>query len=587
MIKLIKRLNGKEVGWILSATVFVFVQVFLDLKIPEFMSEITTVLQTPNSSVSDILTPGLSMLSLSLASLAVSVFIGFSAARVAASFSTRLRQNVFEKVIDLSPAQVNEFSVSSLLTRTTNDITQITMLIAMGLQVVVKGPVMAVWAMSKIADKNQAWLLLTSGAVLLIVSVLTVLLIFAFPKQRIAQTLTDKLNASLRAMLTGVRVVRAYNAERYEENKFEAVNTQLTDLNLYMQRLMAIMSPVMTLLMGGLTLGIYWIGAILINEAKLLDRLTLFTDMIVFSSYAMQVIFGFMMMMVIFFILPRALVSARRINEVLDEPSRLQFGELVESAANDKGSVIFKNVSFAYADDAEKVLDNVSFEVKAGQTAAFIGSTGSGKSTLVNLIARFFDVTEGEILINHEPIANYTHETLNNIVSYIPQKAILFSGTIDSNLMFGDSSATPLHTQDKERALLLAQALPFVQEKEDGLESAVAQNGTNFSGGQRQRLTIARALARKGDIIIFDDSFSALDYKTDRVLRAQLAKETQGITKLIVAQRISTIMDADLIVVLDEGKVVGQGTHKELLETNAVYQEIAYSQLSKEELSRG
>lgn len=583
MLKLFKRLTPKEIGMAIGSIVFILLQVYLDLKIPEYMSEITTYLQSPQSTVNDVLKPGTTMIGLSLFSLFSSMVVGFLSAKLAASFATQLRQDVFDKIIDFSQAEMNYFSVPSLLTRTTNDITQLTLMIAMGMQVMIKGPVTAIWAITKIADKNQHWLVLTSAAVILIMTIIAIIIFFALPKIRLVQTLIDQLNATTRSLLQGIRVVRAYNAEQYEINNFQEANIKITKMNIFVGRLMAIMSPMMTLLVGGLTLGIYWIGAYLINQANVMEKMTLFSDMIVFSSYAMQVVIGFMMMIGIFFIMPRSIVSARRLNEILDTPNSISFGNLKNS--NEKGSIVFENVSFAYADGADYVLDNISFTATQGQTIAFIGSTGSGKSTLVSLIARFYNATKGRILVNGQPIQNYSHEALNNMVTYIPQKAVLFNGTIDSNVSFGTSGRLSLSLQDKEEALRLAQAWEFVFEKEDGLNSIVAQNGTNFSGGQRQRLSIARALARQTDIIIFDDSFSALDYKTDRTLRQQIKENLGNVTKLIVAQRISTIMDADKIIVLDEGKIVGEGTHQELLLNNVVYQEIAYSQLSKEELA--
>lgn len=438
--------------------------------------------------------------------------------------------------------------------------------------------------MTKIADKSGEWMLAVIVAVFVLLLMLLVLLLLAFPKQRHIQTLTDKLNSITREILSGIRVVRAYNAESYQGEKFSKANDDVTNLNLFVNRLMALMNPVMTLISSGLTLAIYWIGASLINDAAMTDKLPIFSDMVVFSSYAMQVVIGFMLMVAIFIILPRSLVSAGRINEVLALDSSIHYHQYHETPSNEVGNIVFENVSFRYAKTSEAVIEHVSFEAKAGQTIAFIGSTGSGKSTLVNLIPRFYDVTEGSIKIDGRDIRDYSRESLNNKVGYIPQKAVLFSGTIRSNMTLGESSASPLTDSAIWEALDLAQAKEFVEGKAKGLDEEVAQGGTNFSGGQKQRLAIARALARKPEILIFDDSFSALDYKTDRILRSELSKRTSHMTKLIVAQRISTIMDADQILVLDQGKVVGQGTHKELLSHNKVYQEIAYSQLSKEEL---
>lgn len=584
MFKLFKRMNKIELLMAFVSVAFVCVGVWLDLEVPSYMSEITTLLQEKGTEVSDIMKPGWTMIGLSFLSFGASAIVGFLAARLAASFTTRLRADIFNQVMDYSQSEIKGFSIPSLLTRTTNDLTQLQLLITMGLQVVTKGPIMAVWAMTKIADKSGEWMLAVIVAVFVLLLMLLVLLLLAFPKQRHIQTLTDKLNSITREILSGIRVVRAYNAESYQGEKFSKANDDVTNLNLFVNRLMALMNPVMTLISSGLTLAIYWIGASLINDAAMTDKLPIFSDMVVFSSYAMQVVIGFMLMVAIFIILPRSLVSAGRINEVLALDSSIHYHQYHETPSNEVGNIVFENVSFRYAKTSEAVIEHVSFEAKAGQTIAFIGSTGSGKSTLVNLIPRFYDVTEGSIKIDGRDIRDYSRESLNNKVGYIPQKAVLFSGTIRSNMTLGESSASPLTDSAIWEALDLAQAKEFVEGKAKGLDEEVAQGGTNFSGGQKQRLAIARALARKPEILIFDDSFSALDYKTDRILRSELSKRTSHMTKLIVAQRISTIMDADQILVLDQGKVVGQGTHKELLSHNKVYQEIAYSQLSKEEL---
>ena len=588
MIKLFKRLTVREVSMIILSVLFTFLTVFLELEVPTYISTITELLQTPGTVLADLWEPGLKMLSLSFASLLSAIVVGFFAARIAASFTQSLRSDIFNRVLDYSQTEIKKFSIPSLLTRTTNDITQVQTLITMGLQVVTRGPIMAIWAMTKIIGKSENWLIAVLIAVIVNVLMTVVLVTLAFPKQSVAQRLVDKLNSVTRESLTGIRVVRAYNAEDYQDEKFAAANDEVTRLNLFINRLMAIMNPVMMGISSGLTLAIYWIGAYLIQEAGLQDRLPLFSDMVVFMSYAMQVVMGFLLMGALFIVLPRTIVSAGRINEVLDLHSSITNPEQPkEAAADSKGEVVFRDVSFRYSKNSEAVIEHVSFTAQAGDTVAFIGSTGSGKSTLVNLIPRFYDVTEGEILVDGVNVQDYQLGDLRNKVGYIPQKAVLFSGDIESNLDFGQSKASPLDEQEIWEALDLAQAKPFVQEKEKGLKSEVAQSGTNFSGGQRQRLAIARALARKPEILIFDDSFSALDYKTDRILRKELAERTQDMTKLIVAQRISTIMDADQILVLDAGKVVGQGTHRELLANNAVYQEIAYSQLSKEELENG
>ena len=584
MFKLFKRMNKTELLMAFFSVAFVCAGVWLDLEVPSYMSEITTLLQEKGTEVSDIMKPGWTMIGLSFLSFGTSAVVGFLAARLAASFTTRLRADIFNQVMDYSQSEIKGFSIPSLLTRTTNDLTQLQLLITMGLQVVAKGPIMAVWAMTKIADKSGEWMLAVIVAVFVLLLMLLVLLLLAFPKQRHIQTLTDKLNSITREILSGIRVVRAYNAESYQGEKFSKANDDVTNLNLFVNRLMALMNPVMTLISSGLTLAIYWIGASLINDAAMTDKLPIFSDMVVFSSYAMQVVIGFMLMVAIFIILPRSLVSAGRINEVLELDSSIHYHQYHETPSNEVGNIVFEDVSFRYAKTSEAVIEHVSFEAKAGQTIAFIGSTGSGKSTLVNLIPRFYDVTEGSIKIDGRDIRDYSRESLNNKVGYIPQKAVLFSGTIRSNMTLGESSASPLTDSALWEALDLAQAKEFVEGKAKGLDEEVAQGGTNFSGGQKQRLAIARALARKPEILIFDDSFSALDYKTDRILRSELSKRTSHMTKLIVAQRISTIMDADQILVLDQGKVVGQGTHKELLSHNKVYQEIAYSQLSKEEL---
>ena len=585
MINIFRRLTAKEWGMIALSTVFICLAVWMDLKTPEYLSDITTLLAKEGTKVSDIMDPGSKMLLFSFGSFLMAVFVGFLASRVAASFTTRLRGEIFHQVMDYSDAEIKKFSVPSLLTRTTNDLTQLQIMIVMGMQVVTRGPIMAIWALTKIWGKSSAWTTSVGIAVLMVLILLSVLVLIAFPRQQKVQGLTDALNATTRESLTGVRVVRAYNAEAYQNEKFQAENKGLTRLNLFVYRLMSLMNPVMTVVSSGLTLAIYWIGAHLINDIAmpkdptkilaspaLADRTKVFSDMITFSSYAMQVVIGFMMMVAILIILPRALVSAKRINQVLALEPSVDFPSESKTESVEKGSVEFQDVSFRYGRTSRAVIEHVTFSAQKGQTVAFIGST------------RFYDATEGKILVDGVNVKNYSHQELNNKVGYIPQKAVLFSGTIRSNMEFGESSQGKLEDEAIWKALELAQAKEFVATKEKGLDTEVAQGGSNFSGGQRQRLAIARALARKPEILIFDDSFSALDYKTDRILRQALKEELADTTKLIVAQRISTIMDADLILVLDQGKVVGQGTHKELLATNEVYQEIAYSQLSKEEL---
>lgn len=603
MLKIFKRLTAKEIIMMIIAVLFVCLNVFLDLKIPDYMSDITSLLSTQGTKAKDIFAwnldaPGMRMVLLSLGSFAASVVVGFLAARIAASFSTRLRDDIFHSVLDFSDAEIKKFSIPSLLTRTTNDITQIQLVFTMGLQVITKGPIMAIWAITKIADKNHEWLMVLVVAVAVMILMLIFLLMMVMPKQRMIQKLTDKLNSITRESLTGIRVVRAYNAESYQDGKFAKANDNVTNFNLFINRSMALMSPVMTSISSGMTLAIYWIGAFLIEDiaipkdptkiaGAMQDKVNIFSDMVVYSSYAMQVVIGFMMMIIVFFILPRAVVAAGRINEVLDTKPSVTYPEESKAQPAEKGSVEFDDVSFRYSEHSEAVLEHVSFKAKAGDTVAFIGSTGSGKSTLVNLIPRFYNASEGTIKVDGVDVRDYDHDTLHKIVGYIPQKAVLFSGDIASNMDMGDSNSSPLDDDKMWEALDLAQGKDFVESKEGQLKAKVSQGGQNFSGGQKQRLAIARALARKPEIIIFDDSFSALDYKTDRILRSQLKERTADMTKLIVAQRISTIMDADQILVLDEGKVVGQGTHEELLANNEVYREIAYSQLSKEELENG
>lgn len=588
MIQLIKRTNTKERLLALVSVLCIVGQVWMDLKVPDYMSEITTLLQTPNTAISEILTPGSWMVLLSLMSFVFSSIVGLFAAKIAASLTCRLRQDMFGKVMDYSTHEIQQFSIPSLTTRTTNDLTQIQQLVAMGLQLLIKGPITAVWAILKIAGKNWQWTTTTGVAVLILLIMLSVILTLVQPRFRKVQRLTDKVNSITRENLTGLRVVRAYNAEDYQEEKFEEANQELTSTNLFAGRVMALMSPGMSLISSGLTLAVYWLGAYMIQQAAGITKLTLFSDMIVFSSYAMQVVMSFILMSMIFMILPRATVSAKRINEVLNKETSAEFPDEGEKVQPDiKGTVEFDHVSFRYPDASEPVIHDINFKAEQGDTVAFIGSTGSGKSTILNLIPRFYETSEGTISIDGQPINTYSHVNLNDIVGYIPQKPVLFSGTIQSNLDFGISSNAPLDEEKMDEALSIAQASEFVNGKEDKLNSHVAQNGSNFSGGQKQRLAIARVIARKPEILLFDDSFSALDYKTDKKLREVLNEKLASTTKLIVAQRISTIMDADQIIVLDEGHIVGQGTHEELLESNDVYQEIAYSQLSKEELAHG
>jgi ATP-binding cassette subfamily B protein len=584
VVKIFKYLKRKEWLMALVCLIFIVAQVWLDLKSPEYMAEITVLVQTPGSAMSDIRLAGGKMLLCTLGSLAAAVIVGFFAARIAATFSRDLRSLLFNRVESFSMEEINRFSTDSLITRSTNDITQIQMLVTMGLMIVVKAPITAVWAIVKIAGKGAEWTLTTGAAIVVLVVTISLIAIFVVPKFRKMQALTDNINRVTRENLTGLRVIRAYNAEGYQEEKFERANDELTATHLFTGRAMAIMMPVMTVILSGLSLAIYWIGAYLIDAARMTDKLTLFSDMVVFSSYAVQVILSFMMLIVIFVMLPRAGVSAKRINEVLETAPTILDGSETESPRGIRGEVTFNHVSFKYPDAADYALKDVSFTVRRGETIAFIGSTGSGKSTLINLVPRFFDATEGEVLIDGLNVREYTQEALHNKIGYVPQKAVLFRGTVSSNVAYGDNGGSGFSDEDVKRAVRIAQGADFVEGMEGGYGANIAQGGANVSGGQKQRLAIARAVCRKPEIYIFDDSFSALDYKTDRILRSALKKETAGVTGMIVAQRIGTILDADRIVVLDEGRVVGQGKHKDLLRTCAVYKQIAMSQLSEEDL---
>lgn len=584
MIKILKRLNKSEWLQVFASLIFIVAQVWLDLKLPDYMSEITRLTQVPGSEMIDIWAAGAKMLVCALGSLVSAVAVGFFAARIAASFSQRLRSLLFSKVDSFSMEEINRFSTDSLITRSTNDITQVQMLITMGLQMLIKAPIMVVWAITKIAGKGYEWTVATGVAVGIMVVVIGTIMMFIMPKFKKMQSLTDNLNRVTRENLTGLRVVRAYDAEYYQEEKFEQANQELTATQLYTNRGMAIMMPMMTTLMSGLSLAIYWIGANLINAAQAVDRLTIFSNMVVFSSYAVQVIMSFMMLVMIFILLPRATVSAKRINEVLETKPVIMDGDKKDGEVGVQGTIEFKHVSFQYPGAADYVLENISFQAGKGETVAFIGSTGSGKSTLISLIPRFYDATEGEILVDGVNVKDYTQEALHNKIGYVPQKAVMFRGTVSSNVAFGDNGKKKPLPEEIKSAVRTAQGSEFVENMEHQYEAEIAQGGTNVSGGQKQRLAIARAVCRKPEIYIFDDSFSALDYKTDRVLRTALKKESQGATSLIVAQRIGTIMDADQIIVLDEGKIVGKGTHRELLQTCSVYREIAMSQLSQEEL---
>jgi len=585
MLKIFKYLKPKEWGQAILSFGFVVLQVWLDLKLPDYMSEITKLTQTPGSAMKDIWIAGGWMLLCALGSLAGAFVVGYFAARIAASFSARLRRLLFNKVDAFSMEEINRFSTSSLITRSTNDITQVQMLIVMALQLIIKAPITAVWAVTKIAGKGFEWSIVTGVAVLIVLLMVTLLMIFVMPKFKKMQVLTDNVTRVTRENLLGLRVVRAYNAEGYQEDKFEGANEDLTGTQLYTNRAMAVMMPVMTVIMSGVSLAIYWLGAYMIDAAAAPDKMPLFADMVVFSQYAMQVIMSFMMLVMMFIMLPRASVSAKRINEVLDTEPTILDGTAAEGLPGLAGEVEFRNVSFRYPDAAEAVLEDISFTARRGETVAFIGSTGSGKSTLINLVPRFFDATEGEVLLDGVNVRDYQLEALYNKIGYVPQRAVLFKGSVQSNVAYGDNGSGDFNEDEVKQAVRIAQGADFVEQMEGGYGADIAQGGTNVSGGQKQRLAIARAVCRKPEIYIFDDSFSALDYKTDRVLRSELKRETAGVTSLIVAQRIGTIMDADQIIVLDEGRIVGQGTHKELLRGCAVYREIAMSQLSEEELA--
>ncbi|MEF2690690.1 MAG: ABC transporter ATP-binding protein [Bacilli bacterium] len=582
MFKLIKKLGKKELLYVLISALLIVFQVWLDLKLPDYMNNITTLLQTEGSKVKDLFNPGSKMLLCALGSLASSIVVGYFVANVASNFSRKIRKEVFTKVEDFSMEEIKKFSTSSLITRTTNDITQVQMLISMGLQLMIKSPVTAVWAICKISGKSYEWSIATGGAVLCLLMLISVVIIFALPRFKRVQKLTDNLNRITMENLKGIRVVRAYNAEKYEKNKFDKANNELTNTHLFIEKIMSIISPWMSLIMSTLTLSIYAIGIYLLNKAALTDKVSIFSNMIVFSSYAMQVVMSFMMLAIVFVMFPRASVSAKRILEVLETDVKIKSGSFKEDT-NIKGEVEFKNVSFKYPDAEEYVLKNISFKASKGETIAFIGRTGCGKSTLINLIPRFYDVTEGKILIDGVNVKDYDLEYLHNKLGYIPQKAVMFNGTVKENVAYGSNGKK--FTKEKiERSIKIAQAKDFVSKMDKDIDSHIASGGTNISGGQKQRLAIARAIARDPEIYIFDDSFSALDYKTDYVLRKDLKKYTKDATTFIVAQRIGTIKNADKILVLEEGKCVGIGTHEELLKKCKEYKEIALSQFGKEKL---
>ena len=585
MIQLFKKLKAIEWALFGVSLIFIITQVWLDLKLPDYMSEITQLVQTPGSEMNEILVAGGWMLLCAFGSLATSMIVAAISAKIASNLSARLRLTLFDKVQSFSMEEINNFSTPSLVTRSTNDVNQVQMFIVMGLQMLIKAPILAGWALMKIMDKSWQWTLSTGVAVLILWVIVGICILIALPRFKRIQKLTDNLNRIARENITGLRVVRAYNAEGYQEGKFETANTELTSTNLVTNSVLAFLMPSISLIMSGLSLAIYWVGAIIINQADLPSKMTLFSDMIVFSSYALQVVMAFMMLIMIFMLLPRATVSAKRINEVLNTKLTIQNGTIEASPAGVSGEIEFKNVSFKYADADDYVIENISFKANRGETIAFIGSTGCGKSTLVNLVPRFYDVSEGEILVNGVNVKDYDQKVLRNKVGYVSQKAVLFGGTVQSNVSFGDNGKVSADIHQVMDAVNIAQATDFVEKMDGSYEAHIAQGGTNLSGGQKQRLSIARAIARRPEILIFDDSFSALDYKTDRRLRSVLKKETLGTTLLIVAQRIGTIKDADKIIVLDEGRIVGMGSHEQLMQTCDVYQEIAYSQLSKEELA--
>ena len=586
MLRIFKNFRKQEVVLALFSVVFVVAQVWLELKLPDYMREITSLITTQDSAMHDILIAGGKMLLCAFGSLLVTVLVAVCASRIASNFSAIVRGKLFDKVQSFSMEEIGRFSTASLITRSTNDVTQVQMLIVMGLSIMLRAPIMAVMAILKIVDKSWQWTLSTGVAVVVLLVVVIICVSLCMPKFKRLQSLTDDINQVTRENLTGLNVVRAYNAEAYQEEKFEKVNEDLTDTHWFTSKTMAFMMPTIMMIMNGLSLAIYWIGAVLINDAQdMQGKFSLFSDMVVFSSYAMQVVMSFMMLVMIFIMLPRASVAAKRILEVLDTEPSIEDGTRDTFPVMKDGEVEFKDVSFKYPDAEEYVLEHISFSAKKGETIAFIGATGCGKSTAINLIPRFYDVTEGEVFVDGVNVKEYTQEALHNKIGYVSQKAILFSGTIADNVAYGENGKAPATQDDIVMAVKVAQASEFVEKKDQGYDGYVAQGGSNFSGGQKQRLSIARAIARQPEILIFDDSFSALDYKTDRILREALRKECKDATKIIVAQRIGTIRDADKIIVLDDGQIAGMGTHDELMKNCEVYQEIAYSQLSKEELA--
>lgn len=585
MFKLFGNFKKKDVFLITIAVILICFQVWLDLKMPDYMAEITRLVQTEGSEISEILKNGAFMMLCALGSLLGAVIVGYLAANISASFSKNIRKKLYDKVEKLGSAEIKKFSISSLITRTTNDITQIQLLVSMGMQVMIKAPITAVWAITKILNKSWEWSTATAITVVLLLSLVAIIMVIVIPRFKVIQKMTDRLNGVTRENITGIRVVRAFNAESYEEDKFAKANDDLTKTQIFSQKALSILSPTIFFSMHMLNLSIYIIGAFLIDAASALDRLTIFSNMVVFSSYAMQVVMSFLMLAIIFMVVPRAQVSANRINEVLKTKLSIIEGKNKFDHTPEIGTVEFRNVSFKYPDAEEPLLENISFRAEQGQTVAFIGSTGSGKSTLINLIPRFYDVTEGEVLVDGINVKDYTFESLYNKLGYVPQKAVMFDGTVSSNVTFGDNGKGKKPASVVTEAIKVAQGTKFVEKMDRTYLAHIASGGTNISGGQKQRLAIARAIARDPEIYIFDDSFSALDYKTDADLRKALKQHTKNATSLIVAQRIGTIMNADQIIVLDSGRCVGKGTHSELLKTCEVYRQIAESQLAPEEIA--
>lgn len=584
LIRIFRYLKKREGLFALVSLIFVVIQVWLDLKIPDYMSGITNVIQSDSSNMNSIFSFGIKMLACALSSLAASFIVSILASKISSNYGAELRSLLFRKVQSFSLEETSHFSTSSLITRTTNDITQIQTIIVMGLQVIIKAPILAIWAIIKISDKSWQWTLSTGVSVLVLLIIVGLCIGLALPKMKKIQNLTDKITTVTRENLTGIQVVRAYNASDYQERKLDKANRDLTNANLYANTSMAFMLPGIQTVMSGLTLSIYWLGAYLIDSASFPRKIELFSDMIVFSSYAMQVIMAFMMLVMIFMLLPRATVSSKRILEVLNTETKITDGKLESVDSNLKGTIEFKKVGLKYANADKHVLRNISFTASQGETLAIIGATGSGKSSVVNLIPRFYDVTEGSVLVNGINVKEYKQHELRNIIGYVSQKAVIFKGTVSSNIAFGDNGSKVSMKSDIIDSVYTAQASEFVEKMDKGYDSEIAQGGINLSGGQKQRLSIARAINRRAEIMIFDDSFSALDYKTDYNLRKSLSENNKDATKLIVAQRIGTIIDADKIIVLDQGEIVGVGTHDELMSNCQVYQQIAYSQLSKEEL---